>query len=117
MLPEHRNIKQLINQIEKEDLLKNLILQINKDAQLVGIDFNLDECSSPKNIVLELKNLLYNLIKNSFSDYINLLYRIDVSEKQIAEFQYFELEIVVEKSVDLILRKEWQKVWFKSKNQ
>ncbi len=117
MLPEHQNITQLFDQIEKEDLLKNLIFQINKDAQLVGIDFDLDECSSPKNVVLELKNLIYNLIKNSFSDYINLLYRVDISEKQIAELQGLELETLIEKSAILILKKEWQKVWFKSKNQ
>lgn len=117
MLPDNKNVLKLLDQIQKEDLLKRLIQQINKDAQLVGIDLDLNENSSPENLVLNLKILLMDLINNKFSDYVNFLYRIDVSEKQMLELQGLELNILTEKVAILILRKEWQKVWFKSKNQ
>jgi len=117
MLPENKNILQLLDQIAKENLLKDLILQINKDAQMVGIDFDLKANSSPINIVSGLKKLLYHLIKNNFSDYVNFLYRIDVSENQLVAFQGMELELLVEKATFLILRKEWQKVCFRRKIQ
>ena len=116
MLFENKNVLQIIDQMEKENLLKDLVFQINKDAQLVGIDFDLDQNSSPKNIVIDLKNLLFKLISTNFSSYINFLYRIDVSEKQIRSLQGLELEKLSEKAAILILRKEWQKVWFRNRN-
>ncbi len=116
MLSENKNVLQLLNQIQKDDLLKKLIQQINKDLQLVGVDYNLNENSTPKNVVINLKELLIDLINNKFSDYVNLLYRIDIPEKQIIELQGLELNILTEKVAILILRKEWQKVWFKNRN-
>lgn len=117
MLIENKNILQLFDKIEKENLLQELILQINKDIRMVGIDFELIENSNPKDVVLNLKNLLHKLINNNFSDFINLLYRIDVSEKQIAQLQVSDTALFVEKSAILMLKKEWQKVWFRSKNR
>ncbi len=38
MLYKNKTILQLIDQVEKEDLLKKLVQQINKDASLVGVD-------------------------------------------------------------------------------
>ncbi len=116
-LTENKNFLQLLNQIQKDDLLKKLVQQINKDMQLVGIDYILNENSSPQNIVVNLKKVLIDLINNKFSDYVNLLYRIDIPEKQIIELQGLELNILTEKVAILILRKEWQKVWFKNKIQ
>ncbi len=116
MLSKQDPILQLINQIQKEDLLIKLILQINKDANLVGLDFSLSEKSTPQNIVFNLHKLLIDLINNNFSDYVNLLYRIDIPEKELIRLQSLEIEILTEKVAILILRKEWQKVWFKSKS-
>lgn len=117
MLYKNKTILQLIDQVEKEDLLKKLVQQINKDASLVGVDFCLSENSTPKNIVLNLQKLLIELISNNFSDYVNLLYRIDIPEKEIVKLQGLEISVLSEKIAILILRKEWQKVWIKSKNQ
>ena len=117
MLPDNKNALKLLDQIQKEELLKHLIKQINKDAHLVGIDFDLNENSTPQNLVLNLKILLMDLINNKFSDYVNFLYRIDIPENQIIELQDLELNLLTEKVTILILRKEWQKVWFKSKNR
>jgi len=116
MLSKQDPILQLINQIQKEDLLIKLILQINKDASLVGLDFCLSEKSTPNTIVNNLQKLLIDLINNNFSDYLNLLYRVDIPEKELIRLQSLEIEILTEKVAILILRKEWQKVWFKSKS-
>lgn len=117
MLSKKDNILQLIDQVQKENLLIKLVQQINKDANLVGIDFYLSENSTPQNIVLNLQKLLIDLINKNFSDYVNLLYRIDISEKEIVKLQGLEANVLTEKVAILILRKEWQKVWFKSKHQ
>ena len=117
MLPKNNNILQLIDQVQKKNLLIKLVQQINKDANLVGLDFYLSENSTPQNILCNLQKLLINLINNNFSDYVNLLYRIDISEKEIVKLQGLEANVLTEKVAILILRKEWQKVWFKSKYQ
>ncbi|MCK4561335.1 MAG: hypothetical protein KAT78_00350 [Flavobacteriaceae bacterium] len=117
MLPENNNIIQLIDQVQKENLLLKLVQQINKDVNLVGLNFYLSENSTPQNIILNLQKLLIDLISNNFSDYVNLLYRIDISEKEIVKIQDLEVNALTEKAAILILRKEWQKVWFKRKYQ
>ncbi len=117
MLPENNNIIQLIDQVQKENLLLKLVQQINKDVNLVDSNFYLSENSTPQNIILNLQKLLIDLISNNFSDYVNLLYRIDISEKEIVKIQDLEVNALTEKAAILILRKEWQKVWFKRKYQ
>lgn len=117
MLSKKDNIIQLIDQVQKENLLIKLVQQINKDANLVGLDFYLSENSTPQNIIFNLQKLLIDLINKNFSDYVNLLYRIDISEKEIVKLQGLEIIVLTEKVAILILRKEWQKVWFKSKYQ
>ncbi len=117
MRPKNNNILQLIGQIQKENLLIKLVQQINKDANLVGLDFYLSENSTPQNILFNLQKLLIDLINNNFSDYINLLYRVDIPEKEIIKLQGLEVNVLTEKVAILILRKEWQKVWLKSKHQ
>ena len=116
MLPENKDVLILLDQIQKEDLLKKLIQQINKDAGLVGIEFNLLESSTAQNLVVDLQNLLLDLIKNDFSSYVNFLYRIDISEKKLIELQDLEINNLSKKVTLLILQKEWQKVWFRSRN-
>jgi hypothetical protein len=117
MLSKNKDVLLLIDQIQKEKLLKNLIRQINKDAGLVGIEFDILENSTAQNVVTGLQNLLVDLIRNNFSAYSNFLYRIDVSEDQILELQDLEINILSEKVTILILQKECQKVYFKNRNQ
>ena len=117
MLLQNKNALQLLNQIQKDDLLEKLIQQINKDVQLVGIDFNLDENSTPQNIVNKLQALLIDLINYNFTAYVNLLYRINIPENQVVELQGLDMATLSKSVTIIILKKEWQKVWFKNKNQ
>lgn len=107
----------LSNQIQGEDLLKKLVQQINKDANLSGIDFNLNESFTLISIANELNELITDLIKNDFGSYLNFLYRIDISETDLINIQEIELTDLSKKVTILILKKEWQKVWFKNKSR
>lgn len=116
MLSNNQNALQLVYEIQQKNLLVALIQQLNKDFMSVGIDFDLPEDSTPDKIVASLQFSLLDLIKKDFNRYVNLLYRIDIPEKQLKEIQEVEIEIISKKVAMLILRKEWQKVFFKSKN-
>jgi len=117
MLSKKDNILQLMDQVQKENLLIKLVQQINKDANLIGLDFYLSEKSTPQNIVLNLQKLIVDLINNNFSNYVNFLYRINIPEEEMLKLQGLKIEVLSEKVAILILRKEWQKVWFKSRIQ
>ncbi len=105
----------LLDQIQRENLLIKLIKQINKDASLSGIDFYLNENSTVQNIVNNLNDLITDLIKNDYNGCINFLYRIDVSEPDLVRIKELELNDLSKNITFLILKKEWQKVYFKNR--
>jgi hypothetical protein len=107
----------LLQQIENKHLLTALIQQLNKDASLSGLSFQLKEKASAKEVVSELQSFLYGMISNDFGSYLNFLYRVDISEKKIKSIRETDPELIVQMVTQLVLEREWQKVWFKSKNR
>jgi hypothetical protein len=109
------NADLLFQQAEKEALYLKLIEQINKDFNLAneGIDFPMS--ISPDELKIQLHEKIFRLIQYKFVEYLNLLYIIDVSEDQIKKLDESDLVILVEEVAFLILKREWQKVWFRNK--
>jgi hypothetical protein len=109
------NIDALINQAEEEHLYFKLIEQTNKDFALANepIDIPLDI------FPFQFKDLVHEkilkLIQNKFAEYLNLLYIIDVSESEIKKLDGSDLVQLAEQVTFLILKREWQKVWFRNK--
>ena len=58
---------------------------------------------------------IYYLIMERFSEYLNLLYIVDVPEKAFKEIQVTDVVDVAEQVSFLILKREMQKVWLKTK--
>ena len=108
------NANQLLEEAEKESLYLNLIAQINKDFNLAneGIDF--PKSILPQELKIQLHEKIYRMIQYKFAEYLNLLYIIDVSEEQIKKLDGSDLVILAENVSFLILKREWQKVWFKN---
>lgn len=105
----------LFSEAEKETLYIKLVEQLNKDFNLAneGVDFPLS--ISPDELKIQLHEKIYRLIQYKFAEYLNLLYIIDVSEQQIKELDGSDLVILAEEVSFLILKREWQKVWFRNK--
>ncbi|RED50538.1 hypothetical protein [Seonamhaeicola aphaedonensis] len=96
------------------DLYKKLVLQLNKDFLLANIDLDFHEDILPSSLKLLLHETVYKLIQERFADYLNLLYIIDVSEKAIKSLSGEDTLKLAEEVSFLILRREWQKVWFRN---
>ncbi|MTH15222.1 hypothetical protein [Flavobacterium sp. LC2016-01] len=113
MFPIPENTDILLADAEKENLYLNLIEQINKDFNLAneGIDFPLS--ISPDELKIQLHEKIYRMIQYKFAEYLNLLYIIDVSEIEIKKLDGSDLVILAEQVAFLILKREWQKVWFR----
>ncbi|ULC59482.1 hypothetical protein MBM09_00545 [Flaviramulus sp. BrNp1-15] len=105
----------LIEEANQLDLYKKLIVQLNKDFLLANIDLDFHEDVLPSSLKLLLHETVYKLIQEKFTEYLNLLYIIDVPEKQVKALDGEDILKLSEDVSFLILKREWQKVWFRNK--
>jgi len=104
----------LITEANQLQLYKNLVEQLNKDFLLANINIDFHEDILPSSLKLILHETIFDLIQNKFTDYLNLLYIIDVSEKQIKSLDSEDTLSLSEQVSFLILKREWQKVWYRN---
>jgi hypothetical protein len=111
-----KSIDLLFSESESENLYIKLIEQINKDFNLAneGVDFPLS--TKPQELKIQLHEKIYRLIQYKFAEYLNLLYVIDVSEEQIKKLDGSDISELAGQVAFLILKREWQKVWFRNKH-
>ena len=109
------NSDELFHIAQNENLYFKLIEQVNKDFALANESLDVPLSIFPfdfKNLVQEK---IYKLIQNKFAEYLNLLYIIDVSEEQIKKLDGSDLMELANQVTFLVLKREWQKVWFRNK--
>lgn len=107
--------ERLIEDANQLNLYQKLIKQLNKDLLYANIDLGFDEEVLPTSLKLLLHETIYKLIQEKFTDYLNLLYIVDVSEKKVRALDGNDVLKLSEDVTFLILQREWQKVWFKNK--
>ncbi|OYX28060.1 MAG: hypothetical protein B7Z06_02670 [Flavobacteriales bacterium 32-35-8] len=108
-------LEDLINEANQLNLYKNLILQLNKDFKLANIDLDFHEDILPTSLKFILHETIYKLIQEKFTDYLNLLYIVDVPENKIKALNGNDTLKLSEDVMFLILKREWQKVFLKNK--
>ncbi len=106
--------EELIQEANQFNLYNNLIRQLNKDFLFANIDLDFEEDILPPSLKLILHETIYKLIQEKFADYLNLLYIIDISEKKIKQLDGSDTLKLSEQVAFLILRREWQKVWYRN---
>lgn len=104
----------LIEKANELDLYKKLIIQLNKDFLLANIPIDFHEEILPSSLKFLLHETVYKLIQEKFTEYLNLLYIIDVPEFRIKELDGSDTLKLSEEVSFLILKREWQKVWFRN---
>ncbi|GAA4273827.1 hypothetical protein U6A24_02200 [Aquimarina gracilis] len=107
-------VNKLFDEVAKADLYPQLLKQLQKDLHRAGIDHDIDPEIKSNNLIVELNNLLYDQLQNAFNDFLNLLYAVDVSEKEIKDFQSENIEEIAMYTTYLILKREWKKVWLRN---
>lgn len=109
------NTDLLLSKAQKESLYLKLIEQLEKDFTLANQIIVIKEDTSPFDLKTELQNRVYDLIQHKFTEYLNLLYIIDVPESEIKSLTSVDLVELSEQIAFLILKREWQKVWFRNR--
>lgn len=105
----------LIDEANQLKLYKKLVVQLNKDLGLANVDLDFDEEVLPTSLKYILHEVVYKLIQEKFTEYLNLLYIIDVSELKIRALDGNDTLELSEQVTFLILQREWQKVWYRNK--
>ncbi|WP_077401188.1 hypothetical protein [Cellulophaga omnivescoria] len=111
------NTKTLLSSVTSENLYGNLVTQLQKDFGLANIDFNLlkeNKTVSPEELAAGLREKIYQLLLERFTEYLNLLYIIDIPEQTLKKIEVTDAVEVADQVAFLILKREWQKVWYKS---
>lgn len=114
MITEHANVIELLDDATSKKLYGNLIDQLNKDFNYAAIDVSFPKTIKPEQLIAELNEIVYVLIQEKFADYLNLLYIVDVPEKEVKGVEASDTLEISKAVIFLILKREWQKVWFKS---
>ena len=110
-----KSIQDIFDESLQLDLYKKLIQQLNKDLALANIDLDFDDEVLPTSLKLILQETIYKLIQEKFTDYLNLLYIIDVSEEKVKQLDGSDTLQMSENVTFLVLKREWQKVWFRNR--
>ena len=110
-----QNTDLLLSEAQKEMLYAKLVEQLNKDFTLANESIDLDAEAAPIQLKIAVQDKIYGLIQHKFAEYLNLLYIIDVPEKEIKSLDGSDIAELSEQVAFLVLKREWQKVWFRNK--
>jgi len=105
----------VLERAQKEGLYGKLIVQLRKDFGRANVDIELGQDTSPIQLKTILHEKLYYLILEKFSEYLNLLYVIDVPERAFKDLEVTDVVEVSRQVTLLVLKRELQKLWLKAK--
>jgi hypothetical protein len=105
----------LLSEAEKENLYQKLIEQLNKDFNFANEPVDLSIELNPEELKSQLHEKIYRLIQYKFAEYLSLLYIVDVPENEVKKLDGSDITELSQKVSFLILKREWMKVWFRSK--
>ena len=96
-------------------LYNDLIIQLNKDLLLSGIDFKLQLNCKPKSLVNDISKLFRTTILKNRQKFSQFMYVLDIPENKLASINETDLEAIINRIVRLVLERVSQKVYLKQK--
>jgi len=115
MVLNFSNSTDLLLNAQENRLYSKLVAQLVKDFGLANIDVDITVDTPSDELKGMLHEKVYRLIMERFSEYLNLLYIVDVPEKAFKQIQVTDVVEVAEQVSFLILKREMQKVLLKAK--
>lgn len=115
MISNFTNSLELLEVAQKEQLYRKLVLQLKKDFELANVPINIPTGISSEELKSIVHEKIYFLIVEKFEQYLNLLYVVDISENEVRKIAPSDAVDIAAEVSFLLLKREWQKVWFKNK--
>lgn len=98
----------------EKELIGKLTAQVEKDFGLANVSLKLPVIFEVNTFVSCIRERVYRLMVEQFSEYLNLLYIVDVPEREFKHIQVTDAAEVADRVTFLILKREFQKVLFKT---
>jgi len=114
-LPKVNSYLDFEKQLTEINIFEALKLQILKDFNTIGLYPELENTESPESFYKELHRVIQYLVEQRFGDFLNLLYRIDISEQKIKTIIASSEVDVITPITLMVLQREYQKVWLRKK--
>jgi hypothetical protein len=109
------NSNEVLTLANETILLSDLKHQIEKDFGLANMSLKLPLKFDAQIYVSVIREKVHYLMIEHFSEYLNLLYIIDIPESQFKQIAITDAVEVADQMTFLILRREYQKVWYRNK--
>ncbi|MEE9363847.1 MAG: hypothetical protein V3U92_14695 [Cellulophaga sp.] len=104
-----------MQKVVADNLYEKLLFQLQKDFERANVSISLDLDVKPRELHVVLQEKIYYLLLEKFTDYLNLLYVIDVPEKEFKSIKVTDVVEIAEQVTLLILKRELQKILLKIK--
>ncbi len=98
----------------KPKLYQDLIVQLNRDLLLGGIDLKIALNTTPNNLIKQLTKLLKELVQYNYQTFNQFMYTLDVSEEKLHNLKQTNLELLAPELARLVLERLLQKVILKA---
>ena len=109
------NAIQLLATVQQENAFVKVVEQLNKDMYMAGLDIEFPTDISPVSLVNNLQLHVETLLLKQYDNYLTLMYRVDVQEAELLKLNGLFADDLIKEITFLILKREWQKVYFRSK--
>ncbi len=115
MLFNFANSLEVLQAAQEKLLYDRLLQQLKKDFARANVSMSFPMDIEPEEIGSLVHEKIYFLILERFQEYLNLLYVVDIPEKEIKRISSLDAVDLAAEVCFLVLKREWQKVWFKHK--
>lgn len=106
---------QILRRAKELGLFTAVVAQLNKDFSRAHVAVKFDAGFTPEEVVTALYEKLYQLQMERFSDYLNVLYMVDVREQALRKVAPTDAVEVAGAVSVLVIAREWEKVQVRRK--
>ncbi|MEM8762188.1 MAG: hypothetical protein AAGD88_00140 [Bacteroidota bacterium] len=106
--------QELLQYAQSKQLFVPLVEQVIKDFALIGVVLSIPKPWETKAFSQRLTEKLYLLIMEQNREYVNLLYRMDIPEKELGPYQSDTVE-EAQRMTLIVLNRALRKVQFRTK--
>lgn len=100
---------------QNQGLYNALVAQVNRDFTRVNLELALGQNPQPKKLQTVIREKIYLLLMERFSEYLNVMYAVDIPERAFKDLKITDTVDVADQVTFLILKRELQKVELKEK--
>lgn len=115
MIPTSNDSDSLVVLISQKGLFQDLLEQIRKDFELSGLSISIENEMKASELPKLLYSRIHQLILHNFNGYLQLLYRVDVPESSLQINNIVNTEDFAKKATLLLLKREWEKVYYRNR--